>query len=115
MTDQFAHIERNHPLIFDCAFAFRLTKRTFRQPLACDQADRGIDGVAGVDKSGIGREPAHEIVDRLIAAHRFGERRARRRQARQIGELAFVGLREGDALGVGAIKIAPYRRIVESE
>ena len=82
--------------------------------VAVEFGDRGIDGVAGVDESGIGREPAHDIVDRLIAAHRFGERRARRRRARQIGELAFVGLLEGDALGVGAIKIAPYRRIVES-
>jgi hypothetical protein len=38
LADQFAHIERNHPVIFDCAFALRMTKQTFRQPLACDQA-----------------------------------------------------------------------------
>ena len=38
LADQFAHVERNHPVIFDCTLAFRMTKQTFRQPLACAQA-----------------------------------------------------------------------------
>ena len=59
------------------------------QPLlyvAVEFGDRRIDGVAGVDESGTRREPAHEIVDRPSGAS-IGERRARCRRARQIGEL----------------------------
>ena len=37
---------------------------------------RRIDRVAGMDEPGIGTEPAHEIVDRLVAPHRLGERGA---------------------------------------
>jgi hypothetical protein len=33
---------------------------------------------------------------------------------RQVGELAFVRLLEGHALGIDAVEIAPYRRIVEA-
>jgi hypothetical protein len=35
LADQFAHIERDRPVVFNGALAFRLTKQTVRQPLAC--------------------------------------------------------------------------------
>ena len=92
-------------------------RRRRGQPLlhvAVEFGARRIDGVAGMQEPGIGAEPAHQIVDRLIAAHRFGERRAGLRRARQLGELALVGLLEGDAVGVGAIEIALDRRIVQA-
>ena len=37
---------------------------------------RRIERVAGMNEPGIGAEPAHQIVDRLVAAHHRGERRA---------------------------------------
>ena len=50
--------------------------RCLRQPLGdvtVEFGDRGIDAVAGMNQTGIGSEPAGEIVDRLVAPDRFGE------------------------------------------
>jgi len=38
LADQLAHVERNHAVVFDGAFAFRLPKQTGWQPVARDQA-----------------------------------------------------------------------------
>ena len=70
---------------------------------------RRIDGIPGMDKPGIGADPPHQVVDRLEAPHRFGERRAGHRC-----ELALIGLLEGDAVGIGPVEIALDRRIVEA-
>ncbi len=74
---------------------------------------RRIDRVAGMHQAGIGAEPAHQIVDRLVASHRRGELRAAIRRSRHLGELALVGFLEGDAVGIGTIEIALDGRIVE--
>ena len=75
---------------------------------------RRIDRVAGVNEAGIGAEPAHQIVNRLVAPHRRGERRATVRAACHRGELALIGGLEVDAFGVDAVEIALDRRIVET-
>ena len=75
---------------------------------------RRIDRVAGMNEPGIGAEPAHQIVDRLVAPHRLGELSAGRGRSRQPGELALVCILERDALDIGAIEIAFDRRIVEA-
>ncbi len=75
---------------------------------------RWIDRVAGMDQAGVRHQPPDEIVDRLATPHRLGERCAPLRRARHGVELAFVGLLETDAVGVGAIKIALDGRIVEA-
>ena len=88
-----------------------------RQPvlhIAVEFVARRIDSVAGMQEPGIGAQPPDKIVDRFIAAHRFGERFAGFRRARQLGELALVGLLEGDTVGVGAIEIALDQRIVQA-
>ena len=92
-------------------------RRGGRHPLlhvAVKFVARRIDRVAGVHEPGIGAEPAHQIVDRLVAPHRFGERRAALRGAGERRELAFVGLLESDTVGIGAVEIALDRRIVEA-
>ena len=50
-----------------------------------------IDGVAGMDEAGIGRQPPHHVVDRFVALHRGGEPRAAAVFHHFHGELAFVG------------------------
>ena len=75
---------------------------------------RRIDGIARVDEHGIGAEPAHAIVDRLIAPHRFAERRAALRRGGERRELALVGLLEGQAVGIGAVEVALDGGIVEA-
>ena len=48
-----------------------------RHPLlhvAVEFGARRIERVAGMNEPGIGAEPPHQIVDRLVAAHRRGER-----------------------------------------
>ena len=74
---------------------------------------RGIDRVAGVEESRIGREPPEEIVERLIALHRLGQRRAGRGPPSERRQLAFVGLLEREAFGSTAIEIALHLRIIE--
>src|SRR6266511_4859562 len=74
---------------------------------------RGIDRVAGVEESRIGREPSEEIVERLIALHRLGQRRAGRGPLGKRRELTFVGLLECEAFGSTAIEIALHLRIIE--
>src|SRR6266540_1703776 len=69
---------------------------------------RGIDRVAGVEESRIGREPSEEIVERLIALHRAGRGPLGKRR-----ELTFVGLLECEAFGSTAIEIALHLRIIE--
>ncbi len=75
---------------------------------------RRIERVAGMNEPGIGAEPAHQIVDRLVTAHRRGKRRAAVCAARHGGELAFVSGLEVDAFGVDAVKVALDGRIVEA-
>ena len=74
---------------------------------------RGIDGVAGMNEPGIGREPAEKIVERLVALHRLGQHRPRVRLVGERGELALVGLLECNAFHVGAIEIVLYLWIVD--
>ena len=88
-----------------------------RQPLlhvAIKFRARRIDRVAGMHEAGVGREPPHAIVERLIAPHGLRQRRAGRRRARHVGQLALKGLLESRAFGIGATEIALDRRIVEA-
>ena len=73
---------------------------------------RGIDGVAGVDKTGIGREPAEQIIECLEPLHRLGQRRPRVRPPGKRSEPALIGLLEGDTLGIGAIEVAFHPRVI---
>ena len=69
-----------------------------------------------MDEPGIGDEPPHEIIQRLIALDRFGKRLSGLRSSpASVGELAFVVLLEGDAFGIGTIEIALYLRIIDAE
>src|SRR6266540_1101027 len=67
-----------------------------------------------VEEAGIGREPPEEIVERLIALHRLGQRRAGRGPPGERRQLAFVGLLEREAFGSTAIEIALYLRIIDA-
>ena len=82
--------------------------------VAVEFGARRIDGVAGMNKPGIGADAAHQIVDRLVALHGFGKLCAAVRRAGHGGELALVGLLEGQAVSIGAVEIALDRRIVET-
>ena len=66
------------------------------------------------NKSGIRAETPGEVVDGLITAHRVGERGAGVGRFRHVGKLAFIGIFESDAFGVGAVEIALDRGIVET-
>ncbi len=70
--------------------------------VAVEFGARRIDRVAGMNEPGIGDEPAEQIVERLVALHRLGERAPGVGRVRQRGELALVGLLERDAVGVAA-------------
>src|SRR5919197_3224684 len=74
---------------------------------------RGIDRIAGVEESRIGRETPEEIVKGLVALHRRGQRRAGRGVVGERRQLAFVGLLECEAFGSTAIEIALDLRIIE--
>src|SRR5262249_14379351 len=74
---------------------------------------RGIDGAAGVQEPGIGREPPEKIIERLIALHRLGERGAGVGSFGERRELALVGLLEGEAFGSATLEIALHLRIIE--
>ena len=92
-------------------------RRSSRQPLlhvAVEFGDGRVDRIAGMHEAGVRAEPAHEIIERLIAAHDFGKRGAGRVRPRQIGELALIGILERDAFGVGLIEIALDGRIVDA-
>ena len=81
--------------------------------VAVKLGSRRVDSVAGMHEAGIGAQPPHEIVDRLVAPHRRGKRRSGPRPTRHLGKLALIGFLKGDTLGVGAVEIALDRRIVE--
>ena len=38
LADQFAHVERDVAVVFNGAFARRMPRQTFGQPLACEQS-----------------------------------------------------------------------------
>ncbi len=73
----------------------------------------GIDGVAGVEEAGIGREAAEKIVERLVALHRRRELRSRLGSLDERRELALVGLLERQAFGGAAIEVARNLRIID--
>ncbi len=88
-----------------------------RQPLlhvAIKLGARRIDRIAGVHEPRIGAEPPHQIVERLVAPHRFAKRRSSALPARQFVKLALIGFLERHALSIGPIEIAADRRIVEA-
>ena len=66
-----------------------------------------------MDEPGIGAEPAHQIVDLLVALHRRAERGAALRRGRERRELALIGGLEGRAGLVDLVEIALDRRIVD--
>ena len=89
-------------------------QRRVGQPLgdvAVEFGDRGVDAVAGVNQPGIGAETAGEIVDRLVAPHRFGEPGAAALLRRPFGELALVVGLKRDAIGIHLLEVArDFRR-----
>jgi hypothetical protein len=74
---------------------------------------RGIDGVAGVEEAGIGREPAEKVIERLVALHRRHELRSRIGSLDKRRELALKGLLERQAFGGAAIEVALDLRIID--
>jgi hypothetical protein len=72
-----------------------------------------IGGVAGIDETGIGHDPAEQILDRLIAHHRRAERRGGVVAPRHAVELAAIGLGKGLTFGLGAGEIAGEIRAVD--
>ena len=68
--------------------------------------DGRIGGVAGVEQTGIGNDPAEHVLDRLVAPHRLAERAAGVGAGRDIGEPPLVGPLELDAFGLAAIEVA---------
>ena len=92
-------------------------QRRIGQPLgnvAVELGDRGVDAVAGVNQTGIGAEPAGEIVDRLIAPDRLGEPRAAALLRRPFGELALVVGLKRDAIGIHLLEVARHFRRVDA-
>ena len=75
----------------------------------------GIDGIAGVDQPGIRDQPPEQIVERLVALYRAGERAPGFRSVRKRRKLAFVVLLEGGTFRIGAVEIPRHLRIVHSE
>ena len=74
---------------------------------------RRIDGVAGVEEAGIGREPAEKIIERFVALHRRRELRSRIGSLDERRELALKGLLERQAFGGAAIEVALDLRIID--
>ena len=129
-----AHVFEPRPVMAERGFARRRFKQTVVDAIEFEREEqqmrggrrhallhvavefgaRRIDGIAGMNEPGIGAEPPHQIVDRLVAPHRRGERGAAGRPARHFGELALVGRLEVDAFGIDAVEIALDRRIVEA-
>ena len=92
-------------------------RRRRRQPLLHVAVEFGagrIERIAGVHEAGIGAEPAGQIVDRFILAHRLGERAAGLRRLRQLKKLALEGALERNAFGIDALEVALDRRIVQA-
>ena len=83
--------------------------RSRRQPLgdvAIEFGNRRIDAVAGMNKAGIGAEPAGEIVDRLVAPDGLGEPASAIVAGDVFRELAFVVRFKGCAVGIHLLQIA---------
>jgi hypothetical protein len=74
---------------------------------------RGIDGIAGMDETGIRNQPAEKIVEGLIALYSVRERRARRGSVGEPRKLALICLFESNAFRIGAIEIALHLRIID--
>ena len=89
--------------------------RRIGQPLgdvAVEFGDRGIDAVAGMNQTGIGAEPAGEIVDRLVAPDRLGEPFAAVFPGGLFRELALVVGLKRDAFGIHLFEVArDFRRV----
>ena len=65
-----------------------------------------------MDQAGIGAEAPHQVVDRLVALDHRGEPFAAAVPCDFAGELALVGVLEGDALLVEPLQVAlHFRRI----
>jgi hypothetical protein len=60
-----------------------------------------IGRVAGINEARKGHQPAEQVLDPLVAAHRLAERLRGVVRAGEAVELAPVGLGEGGALGLG--------------
>jgi hypothetical protein len=74
--------------------------------VAAEFRARRIGEVAGTHQARVGGEPTNQVVERLVAFYRRGERRAGGRRARQVGELALVGLLERHAVGIDPVEVA---------
>ena len=59
--------------------------------IAVEFRPRRIDGIAGVDETRIGTEPAHQIIDRFVTPHRGSKRLTTFSRRRQACELALEG------------------------
>ena len=66
-----------------------------------------------MEEPGIRREPPDKIFEGLIALHCLGERGAGVGSFGERGELALVGLLEGEAFGSAPLEIALHLRIIE--
>src|SRR5215467_3859776 len=73
-----------------------------------------IDAVAGMNEPGIGDKSAHEIIERLVALHGFGQRGSRARRRRDEIELALVLFFKCNALGIRAVEIPRDLRVIHS-
>ncbi len=81
--------------------------------VAVEFRNRRIDAVAGMDETGIGAEPAGEIVDRLITANSVREPHAAAGLGRLFRELALVISFERRAFGVDLVEIPRNLRRVD--
>ena len=90
--------------------------RRRRDPLlhvAVEFRARRIDRVAGMHEARERTDPSKQIVERLVALHRLGERRSGVGPIRNGAELALVVTLERKALGIAAIEVALHIRIVD--
>ncbi len=81
--------------------------------IAVEFRDRGIDAVAGMNQSGIGAEPAGEIVDRLIALYGSRKPAATALSRRPLRKLAFVVGLKRDAFGIHPVEVVRHFRRVD--
>ena len=80
--------------------------------VAVEFGDGRVLRIPGIGQARIRDQPAEQILDRLVAPHRFGERLSAMRAAGEFFEPALIGLLERDALGFGAVEIGlELRRI----
>jgi hypothetical protein len=82
--------------------------------VAIEFAPRDVAGVARVEQRRVGHDPAHQILQRFVSAHRRAQTLARVRGLGEFRELALIGRRKSPGVRGGAPQIGGEARRVHA-